>query len=627
MIGWKFPSNNHGQETGLNDAGIETFKGKPLESLAREINQNSCDAAIADSGKPVEIHFDLSRHPIDRFPGKDDFIGILKACKLYWQDNDKTTSFFQKALSVMHEQEIAVLKISDYNTTGLMGSEAQHGTDWHNLIKSVGASDKGSTSGGSFGIGKHAPFACSHIRTVFYGTKDQSGKTAFQGVSKLVTHTNSKNETTQGTGYYGYTQMNGPIADFSLIDNFYTRDRAGTDVFVMGFIEPRGWDVKIIKSVLENFLVSIMEEKLVVYVGQTAINRSTLPALLDKYIKNDPDYLSAMYYKSLTSSEAHHFVEEDFAGQGKIELHVLPEKDAPKRVAMVRATGMKVFDKGHFHTPTKFAGVFQAKGNDINAFLRSLEPPSHKDWEYERADDPEQARDILKKLYTWIHDQVRSISIDDDRVELDVEGMSQYLPDDFDETPLPGSGSEPEGEKGAPKEIEFQSRVVDKTVSEKSPSAVSGGDAEADGATEGQGNAENDDGGGKPPIEAGGGAGDGDSSSSALSAIKRPGTSRKPINLKNLRIFCSNPDSGEYRISFESEFDGQGYISVKIVGEVGEDIAPIKQAQINDSEQQLALPEEGQIGPVDLKRGQKSTLQVILSEPLRCALEVSAHAN
>jgi hypothetical protein len=459
---------------------------------------------------------------------------------------------------------------------------------------------------------------------------DLLGKTAFQGVSRLVTHTKSSSDKTQGTGYYGNTKLNGPITDFSLVDDFYKRDRTGTDVFIMGFTETRGWDTKIIKSVLENFLVSIMENKLVVFVGKTPINSSTLPGLLDKHIKNDPEYLSAKYYKALTSSETHHFVEEDFLGQGRIELSVLPEKNSPKRVAMVRATGMKVFDKGHFHTPMKFAGVFLAKGTDINSSLRSLEPPSHNDWEYERADDPDKAREVLKKLYVWINDKVRSISIDDERSELDVEGMNQYLPDDFDETPLPPSNSsEPEGEKGAPREVELQARIVDKTTMDKSPS-ISAGDAGDDGGTEGQGDVENDATGGKPPIEAGGGAGAGDSSSStkeAKQAPKKPGISRKSVSLNNVRIFCSNPDSGEYRISFDPEFDGAGFLSVKIVGEVGEDVAPIKRAHDKDSDKEIGLPSEGQIGPIELKRGQKNVLQVTLNEPLRCALEVSAHAN
>lgn len=41
---WIFPSNNFGIITGIGEAGIETFKGSPYRSLAREICQNSMDA-------------------------------------------------------------------------------------------------------------------------------------------------------------------------------------------------------------------------------------------------------------------------------------------------------------------------------------------------------------------------------------------------------------------------------------------------------------------------------------------------------------------------------------------------------------------------------------------------------
>lgn len=55
-IGWKFPPNNYGKEDGLNDPGIETFLSRPLESLAREVIQNSRDAT-QDSSKPVIVNF------------------------------------------------------------------------------------------------------------------------------------------------------------------------------------------------------------------------------------------------------------------------------------------------------------------------------------------------------------------------------------------------------------------------------------------------------------------------------------------------------------------------------------------------------------------------------------------
>lgn len=38
-IEWSFPSNNFGTLNGIGEAGIETFKGAPYRSLAREISE------------------------------------------------------------------------------------------------------------------------------------------------------------------------------------------------------------------------------------------------------------------------------------------------------------------------------------------------------------------------------------------------------------------------------------------------------------------------------------------------------------------------------------------------------------------------------------------------------------
>ena len=44
---WRFPLNDYGQIFGIADSGVETFKGTPMKSLAREICQNSIDAGLS----------------------------------------------------------------------------------------------------------------------------------------------------------------------------------------------------------------------------------------------------------------------------------------------------------------------------------------------------------------------------------------------------------------------------------------------------------------------------------------------------------------------------------------------------------------------------------------------------
>ena len=69
-IGWNFPSNNYGTLNGIGEAGIETFKGTPYRSLAREIEicQNSLDARISED-KPVIAEFSCSQILTSQVPG------------------------------------------------------------------------------------------------------------------------------------------------------------------------------------------------------------------------------------------------------------------------------------------------------------------------------------------------------------------------------------------------------------------------------------------------------------------------------------------------------------------------------------------------------------------------------
>ena len=68
---WNFPSNNYGQIFGIADSGVETFKGTPIKSLAREICQNSIDANL-HNGKPTQVDFitfEIAPKDIPDFPG------------------------------------------------------------------------------------------------------------------------------------------------------------------------------------------------------------------------------------------------------------------------------------------------------------------------------------------------------------------------------------------------------------------------------------------------------------------------------------------------------------------------------------------------------------------------------
>ena len=171
---WNFPSNNHGQIFGIGDSGVETFNGNTIKSLAREICQNSLDANL-QNGKPTKIEFRQFEVDSSDIPDFKGLAEALQAALDFWtiqKSDKKAEKFFNNALAITKKATISCLRISDFNTTGLLGSREEYSSPWCNLTKSTGASDKSGSNGGSFGIGKYAPFACSMLRTVFYSTNE-----------------------------------------------------------------------------------------------------------------------------------------------------------------------------------------------------------------------------------------------------------------------------------------------------------------------------------------------------------------------------------------------------------------------------------------------------------------------
>ena len=97
-------------------------------------------------------------------------LGIrFKECGDYCKADKECKRFFDGGAALIKSGTIPILKISDYNTTGVTGGDDERGGGWYSLVKSVGTSSKVSTEGGSFGLGKarrspqasSAPF-CTH---------------------------------------------------------------------------------------------------------------------------------------------------------------------------------------------------------------------------------------------------------------------------------------------------------------------------------------------------------------------------------------------------------------------------------------------------------------------------------
>lgn len=546
---WRFPSSNGGLKEGLNNSGIETFRDNPIKSLAREICQNSLDAALNDN--PVMVEFKTFNIKRSEFPDLQGFCDILTKCheKSKEKSNSVTIDFFANALKKINKDSIPMLRISDFNTTGL------NDQDWDNLVDSSGVSDKSEGQGGSFGIGKNAPFACSDFRTVFYSTLDKENNTKSKGVSRLIAHKLGTNpdgsdDLSQGTGFYGIaTDYNIKYINAMLnLDKSFNRTTSGTDIFVSGLMVDMNFSSTIIAEVIDSFLVAIWNEKLEVKVNDFLICKQSLPTVCERFSK----FLNAntiMCFDLLSDTQTQWFdlpIALQTLQIGNIKFGFKLRQDGTNKVSMVRSTGMKILDKTGLCPSLRFVGLAIVEGS-LNTILRKLENPSHTKWEVQRAPDPSYARTILKTMYNAISDKLNEFAINTFDKELDIEGAGEYLPDEIIDL---GSKQQQEGKKeNLNKLISIEAKVIENPKSNSLETDEIGNDIlsseDAQGSPSDEGVLDGYDRYGKKPL----GSGDRDFDEIGnLDDDSEYGKAPIVVKAKEIRIFCIDKKEQWYRL-------------------------------------------------------------------------------
>ena len=432
MTGWNFPSNGGGAINGIADSGIEIFRGKEIPSLAREICQNSLDAAL-DENSAVTVEFQRCEISPKDIPGVQAVKNIFQACLDFWaKKSAKTEAFIREAIYKLKSFQTAVLRISDFNTTGLAAPfDARAMQGWNTLTKINGGAIKSSDKAGNFGIGKNAPFANSFFRMVFYRTLNKDNERAAQAVAKLVSFNLDAQNIAAGTGYYGETRGNMPVKIIPALERIYRRTRTGTDVFVYGFNGGEHWADELIKELIENFLVAVHRDRLRVTVQGQAIDKDTLGS----FVEGD----AANYHKILTGNDAVKFFELPFHGKGTLRLGVLTDSAVKlnRRVLIVRKSGMKLFELDRFARTLNFTAILELEGHDLNAFFREMETPDHTNWEPSRHPTyPKLAKAYLDELKRWVRDTISKLGEANISDEIEVSGVIAPLNDSDPNPPI-----------------------------------------------------------------------------------------------------------------------------------------------------------------------------------------------
>lgn len=429
----KMPKTESDSLNGINDSGIETYKNIPMLSLTKEELQNSCDAWLKN-GKPVEVHFSDFYMDINDIPSGDKLLEVYKQQRDFWDDymtNDKkVVEFFDNGISLLEKGKIRVLRISDYNTTGLKGIDGKS-SPWNNLVKNRYVSDKPGYAGGSFGIGKDAAFACSELRTVFYNTLNDDNDKAFQGTIRLPSYVYN-NENYTGDGFFskddGNPKTNNAIRENISLEPGYIRNSTGMDKYIFGFgeeLEKDNLKKELIVSSINNYLYAFYTGRLIVKFDDVLVDKDHLEDLFIQY-HDEIDKVTRDYYDVLKEPDRTETV--TVFDKDDVKIFVKLGNNYSRRAAVLRQTGMKVFDKDHISGRIDFSAVVVLDGDNVNEYFKKLENAEHTQWSDYRSSSREEASKKQNIFFSRLKEIIGELHIEDYETRIDSEGTSEYLP-------------------------------------------------------------------------------------------------------------------------------------------------------------------------------------------------------
>ncbi len=418
---------------GINEGNIETFKNTPMLSLTKEELQNSCDGRDKKSNQPVMVEFNDFYIPTSEIPDIENLIRVFREERDFWdefaKEDKKAVEFLDNALKILSQDKVRCLRISDRNTTGLLGVNEVYSSPWNNLVVNSNVSDKAGDAGGSFGIGKNAAFASTHLRLVFYSTINLDGEKAFQGVLKLPSYKKDDKHYV-GTGFYCQAGTNQKhIAESLSLDPDYTRTSVGMDKYIIGFgedLDSETLKTSIIVSSIQNFLYSFHTGSLSVKYNDVVVDQEHLPEIIQKYSDNF-DSITLSQYETLLNPDEVLPISVIDENDVKIFVKLDPDFD-DRKAGIIRGNGMKVFDMSGISGRIGFSAVVVLEGKNVNAYFKKLENPEHNKWAMDRAENKKDAYEKRRKITDPLKAYITEKHRENLGTEIDSDGMGEYLP-------------------------------------------------------------------------------------------------------------------------------------------------------------------------------------------------------
>ena len=423
---WNFPPTGGVSAYGFNQAGIEIFGGRQqgrqrqtlpkqvIRSAVRELLQNSLDAKVPNAVCKVVFEHDK----IDPAQIAAANLSIhMKAC----EEQDDHPEFFKDVCKTLRSAQIDVIRVTDSNTIGLDDER------WNMCTVTEGYSVKKSeTAGGSFGLGKNAPFAMSSMSVVCYATRLPRGAIMGNG-DETNTRSIAKCRAISH-------QVSGEMLQHVGELNSYEQDltRPGTSITVVGtryITSKRSWRREFENAVKHNFFIAIADGELECDVAGRRVkideSAESDEAERDGRQKGTPLYLDAvrMYRGSNRTLRS-----------GGMSFDVWIAASAhddglySNHCMYVNKKGMLITNEAStrrnpFHVSRQSHGSFlvlvRSSDDATEKQMRAMEPPSHAEIDTSRSPEYKPAlQDVRKQIESRIRDILFADSDQDDVTEL-----------------------------------------------------------------------------------------------------------------------------------------------------------------------------------------------------------------
>jgi hypothetical protein len=636
-IGFRFPYDQSDQWDGFNDSGIEHFSGDPYVHLGREVVQNTLDARPEGTSAPAHIMIQVIEIPTSSIPDLATLRRTLAACRLAADnESEKAQIFFENALELLSKSKIAVLKISDYNTTGVRGP-CENGTPYFALLKASGQSKKNqTTAAGSYGIGKYAPFAVSALRTVFVTTIWEGNGVYHQyvqGKSILMSHKENNGKTREGIGFWGIKERCLPVEPTNecVVPDWLLRGKSnrdlsrnvGTTLSILAFPAQRGWERILAASIAENFFAAINRAQLdVVIQGELIINNDNIEQLFSnpeirqaiEHMKGQPEHFDEVcfYLEALAKSDNVIVEQTENLHLGNCELRILLGDNLPKRVAILRH-GMLITEETEglrkFGDFKEFVAVLECKSTKGNELLRPMEPPRHDDFEPDRLPtekDKSKGRLALRELSKWVRDMLRRHAQNPVSEVTSIDELREYFADEGE-----GGTDNRTGEEDPGGRLSIRARPL-RPKKNSAPYQV------ANGADEYEAEISGDDTDGEYPTGTGG-TGGGSSATDRELHGNNSNTSNAPsrVNLANVRAVPLTDT--RRKIAFTPDYSGDLVVTL-------EDSGADRNYRLGIVSADLGKVKSGRLEGIKVTAGNRYVFEVELDRQFRGAIKVTANA-